>query len=204
MLAIVTEGGGPTSHTAILARTLGIPAVVSCAGAVRLVDGTLVALDGTRGAVHVGITADEVTEVGVREQERRRRLSLSSGPGRTADDHPIALLANVGSAADATEGAEGIGLFRTELLYLDRASAPALAEQVSAYAEVFAAMPGRKVVVRTLDAGADKPLPFLSAMDEPNPALGVRGLRIARRRPDVLRTQLEAIAAAIEQTEAEV
>jgi phosphotransferase system enzyme I (PtsI) len=204
VLAIVTEAGGPTSHTAILARALGIPAVVSCAGASRLDDGTLVALDGTHGAVHVGITADEVSEIRVREAERRRRLSMSTGPGRTADDQPIALLANVGSAADATEGAEGIGLFRTELLYLDRTGEPALAEQVDAYAAVFAAMPGRKVVVRTLDAGADKPLPFLSTMDEPNPALGVRGLRIARRRPDVLRTQVQAIAAAAEQTDAEV
>jgi phosphoenolpyruvate-protein phosphotransferase (PTS system enzyme I) len=204
VLALVTEGGGPTSHTAIIARALGIPAVVSCAGAARLAEGTLVSVDGTRGVVDTGIDADAVAQIRVREEDRRRRLSMSTGPGRTADDHPIALLANVGSAGDATEGAEGIGLFRTELLYLDRAAAPALAEQVSAYAEVFAAMASRKVVVRTLDAGADKPLPFLSNMDEPNPALGVRGLRIARRRPDVLRNQLEAIATAAARTDTDV
>ena len=204
VLALVTEGGGPTSHTAILARALGLPAVVSCAGMLGVADGVVVKVDGTLGVVTAGIDNDEVEQVRQGETARRARLSTVTGPGRTADGHPIALLANVGSVSDSTDGAEGIGLFRTELLYLDRTEEPSLAEQIDAYAAVFDTMAGRKVVVRTLDAGADKPLPFLAAPDEPNPALGVRGLRIGRRRPDVLSAQLQAIAAAAQSRTAEV
>jgi phosphoenolpyruvate-protein phosphotransferase (PTS system enzyme I) len=204
VLALITEGGGPTSHTAILARALGLPAVVSCSGALDLEDGVLVTVDGTLGTVGVRVDAETVAYTRDREALRRQQLSAASGPGRTADGHPVALLANVGSAKDLMEGAEGIGLFRTELLYLDRVQAPGPQEQIEAYAAVFATMPGRKVVVRTLDAGADKPLPFLAAPDEPNPALGVRGLRISRRRPDIIRTQLEAIAAAARECTADV
>jgi phosphoenolpyruvate-protein phosphotransferase (PTS system enzyme I) len=204
ILALVTEGGGPTSHTAILARALGLPAIVGCAGVLGLPDGTLVAVDGTQGVVSVGVDSTVVALTREKEAARRQRLSTSAGPGRTADGHPIALLANVGSAADRMDGAEGIGLFRTELLYLDRIEPPTLTEQIQAYASVFAAMPGRKVVVRTLDAGADKPLPFLHQSGEPNPALGVRGLRISRRDPEVLTTQLQAIAVAARESDAEV
>ena len=106
----------------------------------------------------------------------------------------------MGSAADPVAGAEGVGLFRTELLYLDREKAPGYDEQVEAYAAVFDALGGRKVVVRTLDAGADKPLPFLDQAGEPNPALGVRGVRLARRDPALLDGQLAAIAAAAART----
>jgi len=204
VLALVTEGGGPTSHTAILARALGLPAVVSCAGVLSVADGVIVKVDGTVGVVTAGIDTDEVEQVRQWETARRSRLSTVTGPGQTADGHPMALLANVGSASDSTDGAEGIGLFRTELLYLDRTEEPSLAEQIDAYAAVFDTMAGRKVVVRTLDAGADKPLPFLAAPDEPNPALGVRGLRIGRRRPDVVSAQLQAIAAAARSSTAEV
>jgi phosphotransferase system enzyme I (PtsI) len=117
------------------------------------------------------------------------------------------LLANIGSAVDLDgeggAGAEGVGLFRTELLYLDRAHAPSLAEQVAAYRAVFESAAGRRVVVRTLDAGADKPVPFLNQAGEPNPALGVRGLRLGWQQPEVLRTQLAAIAAAAAATGAD-
>ncbi|GIG68428.1 phosphoenolpyruvate--protein phosphotransferase [Phytomonospora endophytica] len=204
VLALVTAEGGPTSHTAILARALGLPAVVGCAGALDIPDGTLVTVDGTRGLVETGV--DEGTVAGIRAEEtaRRARLSATSGPGRTSDGHPVALLANVGSAEDHLDGAEGIGLFRTELRYLDRTEAPGFDEQVEAYTRVFRAMPGRKVVVRTLDAGADKPLPFLFADGEPNPALGVRGLRVARRHPEILRVQLDAIATAASAAGADV
>jgi len=204
VLALVTEMGGPTSHTAILARALGLPAVVGCAGALGVGDGVLVTVDGTRGRVETGV--DESTVERIREQEaaRKEKLSTVTGPGRTADGHPVALLANVGSANDRMDEAEGIGLFRTELRYLDRAEAPGFDEQVETYTGVFRAMVGRKVVVRTLDAGADKPLPFLFAADEPNPALGVRGLRVARRHPEILRTQLDAIATAARAEDAEV
>ncbi|QPP08302.1 phosphoenolpyruvate--protein phosphotransferase [Streptomyces bathyalis] len=207
-LALVTERGGPTSHTAILAKTLGLPAVVACDGAGTLTDGRPVLVDGAAGAVHVDPPPHAVTEAAEREQERRRLAESVSGPGRTADGHPVKLLVNLGASnelpAAAAADSEGVGLFRTEFLYLDRAQAPSAAEQVAAYREVFTAFAGRGVVVRTLDAGADKPLPFATAADEQNPALGVRGLRTATRDPELLRTQLAAIAEAAADSGAEV
>jgi phosphotransferase system enzyme I (PtsI) len=204
VLGLVTEDGGPTSHTAILARTLGLPAVVRCPGALAVEDGTPVTVDGTTGTVVTDAAAVEVEAAGTAELSRRQRLSAASGPGRTSDGHPVALYANIGGVKDLFGEVEGVGLFRTELLYLDRVDAPSYDDQVAAYTEVFAALPGRKVVVRTLDAGADKPLPFLHQEREPNPALGVRGLRISWRRPDVLGTQLRAVAAAARSASAEV
>jgi phosphotransferase system enzyme I (PtsI) len=208
VVALVTEDGGPTSHTAILARSLGIAAVVRCAGALGLDDGALVIVDGVQGSVRVNPSAAEVEAIGQAEAARQERLRSGSGPGRTSDGHQVALYANIGSAkdliGDPIGDMEGVGLFRTELLYLDRTDAPSFDEQVAAYAAVFTALPGRKVVLRTLDAGADKPLPFLQQADEPNPALGVRGLRISWRRPDVLETQLKAVAEAARSASAEV
>jgi phosphotransferase system enzyme I (PtsI) len=205
VVALVTEEGGPTSHTAILARTLGIAAVVRCTGALSITDGSKISVDGTNGLVLVDATAEEIEAVHAAAAAREERLRSSSGPGRTSDGHQVALYANIGKAKDLSgDDLEGVGLFRTELLYLDRVDPPSYEDQVAAYAEVFAALPGRKVVVRTLDAGADKPLPFLQQADEPNPALGVRGLRISWRRPDVLETQLKAIAAAAAAASAEV
>jgi phosphotransferase system enzyme I (PtsI) len=208
VLALVTVRGGPTSHTAILARSLGLPAIVACAEAGSLLEGQLVEVDGTTGQVRVGIAPDEAAEINRREQQRRTQRAASRGPGRTADGHPVALLLNIGDAAGAASvarvDAEGVGLFRTEFLYLDRHDAPSVDEQVALYAGVFEAMGGRKIVVRTLDAGADKPLPFLDQDAEPNPALGVRGLRTARRSPDVLTDQLVALARAQQATGAVV
>jgi phosphotransferase system enzyme I (PtsI) len=200
VLALVTVRGGPTSHTAILARSLGIPAVVAASDAASLREGELVAVDGSAGEIRVGITADEAAEANRAEGERRAARAASHGPGRTADGHHVALLLNIGDAAGAASvasvDAEGVGLFRTEFLYLDRQDAPSVDEQVALYTSVFEAMDGRRIVVRTLDAGADKPLPFLDQEGEPNPALGIRGLRIARRSPDVLTDQLAALARA--------
>ncbi|MDH6462920.1 phosphotransferase system enzyme I (PtsI) [Micromonospora sp. A200] len=208
VLALVTEAGGPTSHTAILARSLGLPAVVSCAGALSVPDGTVVRVDGGSGEVLTDVDESLVAATRAAAAARRDRATPSRGPGRTADGRAVKLLVNIGSAAqlrgDEAAGAEGVGLFRTELLFLDRSTLPGLDEQVRAYAEVFAAMAGRPVVIRTLDAGADKPLPFLDQAGEPNPALGVRGLRVARRRPEVLRVQLEAIDLAAQRTGADV
>lgn len=207
VLALVTEEGGPTSHTAIVARSLGIPAVVRCTGILGLTDGTEVSVDGVSGEVRVRPDAASITERRSREAERRERLAASAGPGATADGHPVMLLANIGSAGDLLgdggAGAEGVGLFRTELLYLGRTTAPTAAEQVAAYTAVFAAAAGRRTVVRTLDAGADKRVPFLNQRGEPNPALGVRGLRLGWQRPEVLRTQLAAIATAARATGAD-
>ncbi|HVC73934.1 MAG TPA: putative PEP-binding protein, partial [Mycobacteriales bacterium] len=212
VLALVTERGSPTSHTAILARSLGLPAVVGLPGAAGLADGTVVRVDGAAGTVEVGV---DPAAVGAAAAE----LPDYAGPGRTADGHPVQLLLNIGSAADLVTGsagaaaelrdagvaaAEGVGLFRTEFLFLDRHDMPAPAEQQAAYEAAFRAAGGRKVVLRTLDAGADKPLPFLGLRPEPNPALGVRGLRVARVRPEVLTAQLDAVAAAARATGAEV
>ncbi|MFG1695154.1 phosphoenolpyruvate--protein phosphotransferase [Nonomuraea sp. NPDC049309] len=198
VLALVTERGGPTSHTAILARARGLPAVVACKGVMDLQDGTVVGVDGTTGEIAVGLTEAEAVAVAEAERARKARLAAGSGPGRTADGHPVKLLLNIGSAADLHPDAEGVGLFRTEFLFLDRKQAPSYEEQVSAYAEVFAG--AGSVIVRTLDAGTDKPLPFLGLPPEENPALGVRGLRVDRLLPDVLDTQLDAIAEAARRT----
>ena len=208
VLALVTERGGPTSHTAILAKVLGLPAVVGCPGAAELTDGRQVLVDGAAGTVEPDPAPAAVATAAAREERRRERAARVHGPGRTADGHAVKLLVNLGGLAElptaAAADSEGVGLFRTEFLYLDRTQAPTAAEQTAAYREVFAAFTGRRVVVRTLDAGADKPLPFATAADEQNPALGVRGLRTATRDPHLLRTQLAAIAAAARDTEAEV
>ena len=200
VLALVTEGGGPTSHTAIVARALGLPCVVACAGVMSVPDGTVVAVDAEAGVVELGIDGERQAELRARSQLVEAQLSAATGPGRTRDGHAVALLRNIGSAADldgAGDDLEGVGLFRTELLFRDRTEPPSFDEQRSAYAAVLGAARGRKVVVRTLDAGADKPLPFLSMAAEPNPALGVRGLRLGRRHPEVVVEQLAALAAAV-------
>ncbi|MEU4161750.1 phosphoenolpyruvate--protein phosphotransferase [Actinoplanes sp. NPDC026670] len=208
VIGLVTEIGGPTSHTAILARALGLPAVVACPGVLAVPDGTFVLLDGASGQVRVGVSEDEATAAAEQAAQVAAAASTLTGPGQTSDGYGVKLLANVGSAKNVPAAdeahAEGIGLFRTELLFLDRAQEPTFDEQVVAYRDVFTAMAGRRVVIRTLDAGADKPLPFLNQDGEPNPALGVRGLRVARQRPDVLTTQLAAIAEARSQTGADV
>jgi len=208
VIALVTVRGGPTSHTAILARSLGLPAIVACSEAGSLREGELIEVDGGAGRVRRGITPDEASDANRREGLRRAARAASRGPGRTADGHPVALLCNIGSAAGAAEvavvDAEGVGLFRTEFLYLDRQDAPSVDEQVALYTAAFEAMGGRKIVVRTLDAGADKPLPFLDQEGEPNPALGMRGLRTSRRSPHVLADQLAALAAAQQATDAVV
>ncbi len=199
VLAVVTERGGPTSHTAILAKSLGIPAVVACPAAVSFVDGMPVVVDGASGRVVVDPTEAAVAEVAAMRAARVARATVR-GPGRTADGHPIALLANVGGPADAVSAAaldlEGVGLFRTEFLFLDRAEAPSMEEQRRVYRRVLEPLAGRKVVVRTLDAGADKPVPYACPDPEDNPALGVRGLRTSWRRPELLHDQLEALALA--------
>ncbi|MGH8869559.1 MAG: phosphoenolpyruvate--protein phosphotransferase [Actinomycetes bacterium] len=211
VLAVVTETGGPTSHTAILAKALGVPAVVACPEASRLGDGDQVLVDGSTGAVTLDPSEPAVRRALADHEASRDAHEQAAGPGRTADGHPVPLLVNLGGAADlvgldavAAVEAEGVGLFRTEFLYLDRADAPSHAEQVEAYRRVFTAFAGRRVVVRTLDAGADKPLPFVTGPDEANPALGVRGLRTARRHPDLLAVQLAALAEAAKGSGADV
>ncbi|MFJ2368848.1 phosphoenolpyruvate--protein phosphotransferase [Microbacterium sp. NPDC087665] len=202
-IALVTEQGGPTSHTAIIARSLGLPAIVGVAGATGIAAGETVLVDGGRGSVEVAPADDRIAAA------RSAAVVVAfDGAGRLADGHTLPLLANVGGAADAVSAAaaraEGVGLFRTEFCFLDRTDAPTVDEQVAAYRGVLAAFPDRKVVVRTLDAGSDKPLPFANADDEDNPALGVRGLRIARRSPQLLDDQLRALARAAAEESADV
>ncbi|WP_309102191.1 phosphoenolpyruvate--protein phosphotransferase [Microbacterium sp.] len=194
-VALVTEHGGPTSHTAIIARSLGLPAVVGVAQATAIPSGTTVVVDGDRGIVEV-----DPPESAVQHARAAAIVVAFDGAGRLADGRSIPLLANVGGDADAVFAAaahaEGVGLFRTEFCFLDRTDAPTVDEQVAAYRGVLAPFRGRKVVVRTLDAGSDKPLPFANADHEDNPALGVRGLRIARRAPGLLDDQLRALSLA--------
>jgi phosphotransferase system enzyme I (PtsI) len=201
VLALVTEEGGPTSHTAILARSLGIPAVVACRGVLASGASGLI-VDGEAGTVEVH--TDQVEVVAAQPIARPDW----HGVGVTADGYRVRILANVGSPIDAKAaieaGAEGIGLFRTEFCYLNAANEPSIEEQRAAYAAVLAPFHGKPVVVRTLDAGADKPLAFLDPEPEPNPALGVRGLRVSQSRVDVLDRQLAAIAGAAADSGAEV
>ena len=146
----------------------------------------------------------------VRAEVRRRRESLATlaedtSDGATSDGHAIALLANIGTAEDAerltTLAVQGVGLFRTEVLFLDASTAPTEDDQAAGYARALAALGERKVVIRTLDAGADKPLAFVTQPGEENPALGVRGYRLVRRAPGLMDTQLAAIARAARQTD---
>lgn len=205
VLAIVIEHGGPTGHTAIIAGQLGIPCVVRVAGATGLADGQEVAVDAAAGTVTVD-PDDALRERLAARTEALAGLARAEGPGRTADDHPVALLANIGTADDAARlpaGVEGVGLFRTEVLFLGRTTAPTQSEQADVYAAVLERLGGRKVVIRTLDAGADKPLAFVTARDEENPALGVRGFRLERTAADVVRTQLAAIGEAAARTGAD-
>lgn len=202
-LALVTARGGPTSHTAILARSLGIPAVVGAADAASFPAGATLLVDGDTGE----LILDPNEEQAATARPGLRTLAPLDGPGHTSDGHAVSLLANVGGAADVAKaverGAEGVGLFRTEFSFLDRAEAPTVEEQVEAYRPVLAGFAGKHVVVRTLDAGSDKPMPFLTEK-EPNPALGVRGFRTAAAHPQLLDDQLRAIATAASAEDADV
>ncbi|MGN8244270.1 putative PEP-binding protein [Cellulomonas soli] len=198
VVGLVTEEGGPTGHTAIIAGQLGLPCLVRTPGITAVPDGTVVALDAAAGQVLV----DPPAAVRAQLQQRadaERELARDTAPGATADGHRIDLLANIGTAADADRAAAtavaGSGLFRTEVLFLGRQTAPTLTEQTDVYGSVLRAFGDRKVVVRTLDAGADKPLAFATQPDEENPALGVRGYRLVRTLPDLLDTQLAALGA---------
>lgn len=199
-LALVVEKGGPTSHTAIVARGLGIPAIVGCTGVMEFADGLQIMADGRTGEVFISPTEGNIQERQIREEALRARAASVTGPGRLSDGTPVKLLGNCGdgegSVAAAAAGAEGIGLFRTELLFLDSMTEPTVEEQIQMYRTVFTPMSGKRVVVRTLDAGSDKPVPYINAIDEENPALGVRGWRLTRTSDGVLNRQLEAIAAA--------
>src|SRR3954466_15967885 len=204
VIGLATRLGGTTSHTAIIARQLGLPCVVAGGGLDDGPAGVTVLLDGEQGTVTVD---PDLGQARARVQAARvaaEALAGYRGPATTRDGHAVQVLANVqdgaGARAAVAAHAEGVGLLRTELSFLGHAEEPSVEEQARGYAGVFAAFEGRKVVLRTLDAGSDKPLAFATLPDEANPALGVRGLRIARRDPDMLDRQLDAVAEAARRT----
>ncbi|MEO8688718.1 MAG: phosphoenolpyruvate--protein phosphotransferase [Solirubrobacteraceae bacterium] len=200
--AIATARGGATGHAAILARALGIPAVVGLSESLLAVeDGTPLVLDGEQGTVE--IDPDPAT-IAAREERRRaddaaraEALQRAGEPGALRDGRRVEVVANIGSAAEARpaveQGAEGVGLLRTEFLFLDRVDPPSEDEQVAVLTEIAEALDGRPLIVRTLDAGADKPLPFLRQAPEANPFLGLRGIRLSLAEPELFRTQLRAV-----------
>ena len=207
VLAVVTLEGGPTSHTAILAREKGIVAVVGAAEA-DLSDGQTVIVDAAQDLVIVDPSDAQIAEAEQRAADREAARNAPITPGALADGTEVPLLANLGSADGAAEaielGAEGVGLFRTEFLFLSSDEAPSVADQQESYRQLLGAFAGKKVVVRVLDAGADKPLPFLTDDDEENPALGRRGIRALAYREQILRDQLTALAQADAETEADL
>ncbi|MFB6609993.1 phosphoenolpyruvate--protein phosphotransferase [Agromyces sp. NPDC056379] len=205
---LVTIDGGPTSHTAILAREKSIVAIVGATDAASLADGDTIVVDAERGIVLTDPSAEEIASAKTRIAERAARSSAPIEPGALADGTAVPLLANLGSADGAAEalrlGAEGVGLFRTEFLFLDADTAPSITDQQAQYTRLLTAFAGKKVVVRVLDAGADKPLSFLNDAHEENPALGLRGIRALRHSEAILREQLTALAAADAATDAEL
>ncbi|WP_157002201.1 phosphoenolpyruvate--protein phosphotransferase [Agromyces laixinhei] len=208
VLGLVTVDGGPTSHTAILAREKSIVAIVGAADASGLADGDTVIVDAANGLVVSGPSPDEIAAAEARIAERAALEAAPVTPGALADGTAVPLLANLGSADGAAEalrlGAEGVGLFRTEFLFLGADTAPSVTEQQAQYTRLLTAFAGRKVVVRVLDAGADKPLAFLNDAHEDNPALGLRGIRALRHAEVILREQLTALAAADAATDADL
>jgi fructose-specific PTS system IIA-like component len=198
---IVLESAGATSHAVILARSMGIPTVVGAAGAVRLIaPGEQAIVDGNRGLVFPHCSAP-VRQFYRRERaaQQRRQSALAqfaSAPAVSADGERIEIGANISSAAEAApafeNGADGIGLFRTELLFAGRSAPPAEDEQFAAYAEVVRAAGGRPVILRTADIGGDKPLPYLKLPVERNPFLGYRGIRIYPEHSEWIGVQLRA------------
>ena len=194
VVGVVTIQGGPTSHTAIICRSKSIPAVVSCVQAKDLVDGMQVLVDPVGDRVVVDGQESDITEA----------LSFIA----KSEDPIIPVRANIGSLEDAiaasASAAEGVGLFRTELLYLSAKTQPTKQSQAASYTEILKAAPAGPIVVRTIDAGSDKPVPFLDMGDEENPALGVRGYRLIENHRDFIVDQLESLEIAREQSDREV
>lgn len=200
--AVVTAVGSPTSHAALIARALGIPAVVALGAEVLTLEaGTQVVVDGDTGGVETVV--DDARAAAVREQVAAHAATHAQlreqavGHARTVDGVAIEVQANVGLPRDAAlaarEGADGVGMLRTEFLFLDRPDAPDEEEQVATYTRICAAMEGRPVTLRTLDVGGDKPLDYIRLPEERNPFLGTRGIRLSLAEPALLRTQLRAV-----------
>lgn len=202
ILGLITVQGGPTSHTAILARSLGIPALVSVPLRIEeVLRDAMVVLDAVSGSVIIKPTEAELNLYRDKRvkwlEEQSQQLAQAMKPAITTDGKQVEIVANIGDAADARValdyGAEGVGLFRTEFLYLDRSQMATEEEQYQAYCEVIEVMGQRPLVVRTFDIGGDKAVPYIGFPDEMNPFLGWRGIRMIDRHADVLETQFRAL-----------
>jgi phosphocarrier protein FPr len=202
VLGFCTAVGGPTAHSAIIARALSLPAIVSAGEKVlEIADGTPVIVNGATGLLTLEPDETAVSQAQTAQQQwqaqRDAAEKSAAQPAVTQDGHHVEIVANIGGLADAqqamTSGAEGVGLLRTEFLFLDRAEAPTEEEQFTVYRDVAQAMQGQPVIIRTLDIGGDKPLPYIEVPPEANPFLGERGIRLCLNRPELLRQQLRAI-----------
>jgi phosphocarrier protein FPr len=203
VVGFATVRGGATSHVAILARSLDIPAIAGVEpGALEIPNGTPLILDGGKGSLRLNPGAAEIERIRehqTRHEARRREdIAHAPEPAVTIDGHRVAVFANIGGLKDAGQvaevGGEGVGLLRSEFLFMDRAAAPSEDEQTESYSAILRAIgPNRPVIIRTLDVGGDKPLPYLAIPREDNPFLGERGIRVGLDRPEVLRTQLRAL-----------
>lgn len=202
VIGLATAQGGPTSHTAILARTLGIPALVAGGpGLLALADGARAILDGSTGRLYLDPSAADIASAEAWRERQREKAEAEAReraqPARTRDGHRIAVGANVnnpeqvGFALD--QGAEGVGLMRTEFLFLERGDTPSEDDQYETYSGMLRALDGRPLIVRTLDIGGDKQVAHLRLPHEENPFLGVRGARLLLRRPDLMEPQLRAL-----------
>ncbi|BCZ76604.1 multiphosphoryl transfer protein [Paraburkholderia terrae] len=202
--ALVMARGGATSHAAIIARQAGIPALVAMGDALHAIaDGTQVVVDATAGHLEYAPSALDVERArnererlaGVREVNRR----TSQQAAATSDGRAIEVAANIATLDDATtavdNGADAVGLLRTELLFIHRQAAPTVDEHRQSYQSIVEALKGRTAIIRTLDVGADKEVDYLTLPPEPNPALGLRGIRLAQVRPDLLEDQLRGLLA---------
>lgn len=207
VLGFCTAAGGPTAHAAIIARALRLPAVVGAGdGVLALDDGTPVVLDGSAGTL--AVAPDETVLAAARarqsrwQEEQEAAIATADEPAVTSDGHRVEVVANIGGVEDAREaassGAEGVGLLRTEFLFLERQAPPSEDEQARVYGEIVRALAGHPVIVRTLDIGGDKPLPYIDVPHEANPFLGERGIRLCLARPHLLRQQVRAILQAAE------
>lgn len=203
--AIVTQAGSRTSHTSVIARGMGIPAVVAVRGLLdEIQHDEAIGVDGDSGTVYIRpdecvVYSLEMAREAAAVRRARIREAAGGGPSATSDGHTIEIAANVRSVeelrAALAEGAEGVGLLRTELLFIDRDRPPTEEEQATLFSEMHELLGDRRLVVRTFDIGADKQVPFLPVRPETNPEIGVRGIRLARVHQDLLDTQLRAVAA---------
>ena len=205
ILGFVTFGGTPSSHTAILARAMGIPALVGTGAIAKIHNGAFALLNAEKGTLVISPSEREVDEFEKEKHEYNKIAkehesylrSVMNKPAVTGSGHKILVYANIGDESEVapalSNGAEGIGLLRSEFLYISKKDYPSEAELFESYRDIAIKMQGKRVIVRTLDVGADKQIPYFNIQKEENPALGYRGIRVCLDRRDIFKTQLRAI-----------